>query len=70
MMVDERKNIKIPRELFDRMEQAKPNRDTWEQFLEKLLNEAPVRAERVRVEDDQVDEIARKTADELEERLR
>lgn len=69
-MVEERKNIKVPLELFDRMEQAKPKRDTWEQFLEKLLNEAPVRAQRVRVEDNQVDEIARKTADELEERLR
>lgn len=70
MMVDERKNIKIPRELFERLEQAKPDHDTWEQFLEKLLKEAPVRAARVRVEDDQVGEIARETADELEERLR
>lgn len=67
-MVEERKNIKVPRELFDRLERAKPDRDTWEQFLEKLLEEAPVRAQRVRVEDDQVAEIVRKTADELEER--
>lgn len=60
-MVDERKNIKVSRELFNRLEDAKPPQDTWDQFLTRLLEEAPVKAERVRVEDEQVEEIAQRT---------
>lgn len=69
-MADTRKNIKVSHELFERLEQAKPEHDTWDQYMEKLLKQAPVRAERVRIEDDQINEIARKTANELEEHLR
>lgn len=64
---DSRKNIKIEQETWERLRDEKGSAETWDEFLLALVGQVPRKAETVRLQDDQVREIARETANELEE---
>jgi hypothetical protein len=79
---ERRKNIKVEQATFDRLKEDKEQMQTWDQYLVGLVEGAPIKADVVQVEEEQVREIvreelrrveneqARKIANELEGRLR
>lgn len=70
MSEDERKNIKVKMDTWEQLREEKRPSETWDELLVGLVEKAPRKADTVRIEDQQVDTIARELADELEERLR
>ena len=70
MADDSRKNVKIGKTTFEQLREEKRPSETWDEFLLGLVEEAPRKADTVRLQDDQMQTIVCETADELEERLR
>jgi hypothetical protein len=68
MADDSRKNVKIDETTFKQLREEKRPSETWDEFLLGLVEKVPRKADTVRLQSDQVQTIARETADELEER--
>ena len=66
---DTRKNIKVQPETYRALNDARGNQK-WDDFLNKLLDEVPVEREYTDIPDERVREIAERTAEEIETRLR
>jgi len=66
---DTRKNIKVSKETRDRLNDARGS-ETWDEFLNGLLDGAPVVSEDVELTDKQTRTLVRELGDEVEGRLR
>lgn len=66
---DTRKNIKVSPETYNALNKARGS-ETWDRYLSGLLEGAPIEREYSDIPDERVREIAEKTADEIESRLR
>ena len=69
-MADPRANLKLKEETRDRLRKHKPPEQSWDEFLNGLLDGAPVVSETVELADGQVREIGERAAEEIETRLR
>ena len=67
--MDSRANIKVERSTRDRLRDHKPDDQSWDEFLNGLLDDAPVVAENVELTEEQARVLVRKVGDEVEERM-
>lgn len=58
-MGEDRKNIKVEKATFERLKEDKEKMQTWDMYLSGLVEGAPIKADIVEVDEDQVRDIVR-----------
>lgn len=69
-MTDNRKNLKISSDAYERLSEKKPDEESWSEYLVSLLGGSRVEYDVRAIPDEQIEAIAQRVGGEIEERLR